>query len=147
MKRKRFKRVTLRIGSVMEDEIGEEFERSGFTFDEEEEILKKYRLILQPAFDITSDLRLLIFSLPTQAFWKQISFHPLWPPAAGVPLDFSLAPEALDISVIPDVHILPSNMKHFGKVISINEGGSEEEQVSCVCVNPETLAKDEGVLL
>ncbi|KAG7032344.1 hypothetical protein SDJN02_06389, partial [Cucurbita argyrosperma subsp. argyrosperma] len=50
MKRKRFKRVTLRIGSVMEDEIGEEFERSGFTFDEEEEILKKYIQSPNPGF-------------------------------------------------------------------------------------------------
>lgn len=44
------------------------------------------------------------------------SFYPLYPPAEGVPLDFSLAPQALDISVIPDILILPSDMKHFVKV-------------------------------
>ena len=31
-------------GSAMAEEIGEEFKRSGFTFDEEEEILKRCKL-------------------------------------------------------------------------------------------------------
>ncbi|TYJ98951.1 DNA polymerase alpha subunit B [Cucumis melo var. makuwa] len=75
---------------------------------------------------------------------RQRSFYPLYPPAEGVPLDFSLAPQALDISVIPDILILPSDMKHFVKVISLGEGGSEEEQARCVCVNPGRLAKGEG---
>ncbi|XP_022151968.1 DNA polymerase alpha subunit B isoform X2 [Momordica charantia] len=75
---------------------------------------------------------------------RQRSFYPLYPPAEGVPLDFSLAAEALDISVIPDILILPSDMKHFVKVISLGEGGSEEERASCVCVNPGRLAKGEG---
>lgn len=44
------------------------------------------------------------------------SFYPLYPPAESVPLDFSLAPEALNISLIPDILILPSDMKYFVKV-------------------------------
>ena len=38
------------------------------------------------------------------------------PPAEGIPLDFSLAPEALEISSIPDILILPSDLTHFVKV-------------------------------
>ena len=44
------------------------------------------------------------------------SFYPLYPPAEGIPLDFSLAPEALEISSIPDILILPSDLTHFVKV-------------------------------
>lgn len=44
------------------------------------------------------------------------SFYPLYPPAEGIPLDFSLAPEAIEISLIPDILILPSDMKYFVKV-------------------------------
>ncbi|KAK7256383.1 hypothetical protein RIF29_29826 [Crotalaria pallida] len=40
-----------------------------------------------------------------------ISFYPLYPPAESVPLDLSLAPEALQLSLIPDVLILPSDIK------------------------------------
>lgn len=47
-------------------------------------------------------------------FWT--SFYPLYPPAEGVPLDFSLAPEALQLSSIPDILILPSDIKYFVKV-------------------------------
>lgn len=43
-------------------------------------------------------------------------FYPLYPPAEGIPLDFSLAPESLHISSIPDILILPSDMKYFVKV-------------------------------
>ena len=49
-----------------------------------------------------------------QFFWD--SFYPLYPPAEDTPLDFSLAPEALNISLIPDILILPSDMKYFVKV-------------------------------
>ncbi|XWS69192.1 hypothetical protein CRYUN_Cryun04dG0158500 [Craigia yunnanensis] len=47
---------------------------------------------------------------------SQRSFYPLYPPAEGVPLDFSLAPEALNISAVPDLLILPSDFKYFVKV-------------------------------
>lgn len=45
-----------------------------------------------------------------------VSFYPLYPPAESVPLDSSLAPEALQLSLIPDVLILPSDIKYFVKV-------------------------------
>ncbi|KAE8682014.1 hypothetical protein F3Y22_tig00111277pilonHSYRG00081 [Hibiscus syriacus] len=38
------------------------------------------------------------------------SFYPLYPPAERVPMDFSLAPEALHISPVPDLLILPSDI-------------------------------------
>ncbi|XP_008222042.1 PREDICTED: DNA polymerase alpha subunit B [Prunus mume] len=75
---------------------------------------------------------------------SQRSFYPLYPPAEGIPLDFSLAPEALNISLIPDILILPSDMKHFVKVLPLGERGEEKEQVKCICVNPGRLAKGEG---
>ncbi|XP_048318477.1 uncharacterized protein LOC107428341 [Ziziphus jujuba] len=77
----------------------------------------------------------------------QRSFYPLYPPAEGIPLDFSLASEALEISLIPDILILPSDMKYFVKILPLSgrgEGKEEEEQVKCVCVNPGRLAKGEG---
>ncbi|XP_062157586.1 uncharacterized protein LOC133865235 [Alnus glutinosa] len=74
----------------------------------------------------------------------QQSFYPLYPPAEGIPLDFSLAAEALHISSIPDILILPSDMKYFVKVLSSGEGSEGEEQAKCICVNPGRLAKGEG---
>lgn len=74
----------------------------------------------------------------------QRSFYPLYPPAESVPLDFSLAPEALSISLIPDILILPSDMKYFVKVLSHGERGEGEKPVKCICVNPGRLAKGEG---
>lgn len=74
----------------------------------------------------------------------QRSFYPLYPPAESVPLDFSLAPEALSISLIPDILILPSDMKYFVKVLSHGERGEGENPVKCICVNPGRLAKGEG---
>jgi len=47
-------------------------------------------------------------------FWA--SFYPLYTPAESVPLDFSLAPEALQLSFVPDILILPSDIKYFVKV-------------------------------
>ncbi|GMI90207.1 DNA polymerase alpha 2, EMBRYO DEFECTIVE 2814 [Hibiscus trionum] len=76
---------------------------------------------------------------------SQRSFYPLYPPAEGVPIDFSLAPEALHISSVPDLLILPSDIKYFVKVLSVggtNEG--EEQMKRCVCINPGRLAKGEG---
>ncbi|KAK7849576.1 dna polymerase alpha subunit b [Quercus suber] len=75
---------------------------------------------------------------------SQRRFYPLYPPAEGIPLDFSLAPESLHISSIPDILILPSDMKYFVKVLSLGEGGEGGEQVKCICVNPGRLAKGEG---
>lgn len=74
----------------------------------------------------------------------QQSFYPLYPPAEGIPLDFSLGAEALHISSIPHILILPSDMKHFVKVLSFGEGREGEEQAKCICVNPGRLAKGEG---
>ncbi|KAK9188746.1 hypothetical protein WN944_020151 [Citrus x changshan-huyou] len=62
----------------------------------------------------------------------------------GIPLDFSLAQEALTISTIPDIIILPSDMKYFIKVLSLGGRNEGEEQKKCVCVNPGRLAKGEG---
>ncbi|KAL1808209.1 hypothetical protein ACET3Z_025199 [Daucus carota] len=72
----------------------------------------------------------------------QRSFYPLYPPAEGIPLDFSLAPEALEISSIPDILILPSDLTHFVKVVSVGSEG--EAQKKCLCVNPGRLARGEG---
>ncbi|KAJ0094674.1 hypothetical protein Patl1_16868 [Pistacia atlantica] len=117
----------------------------------------------QPAFDIhPPDLRYQITSLTNPGMFeanqvkvgcctvdilKQLSgeeiFYPLYPPAEGIPLDFSLAPEALNITSIPEIIILPSDMKYFVKVLSL--GGNEgEEQKKCICINPGRLAKGEG---
>lgn len=74
---------------------------------------------------------------------SQHSFYPLYPQAESVPLDVSIAPEALQVSVVPDILILPSDLIHFVKVLSV-EGGSQEEQVKCMCVNPGRLAKGRG---
>ncbi|XVF85182.1 hypothetical protein PTKIN_Ptkin17bG0097900 [Pterospermum kingtungense] len=78
---------------------------------------------------------------------SQRSFYPLYPPAEGVPLDFSLAPEALHISLVPDLLILPSDIKYFVKVLSLGGTGTsegEEQMKKCVCINPGRLAKGEG---
>lgn len=44
------------------------------------------------------------------------SFYPLYPPAIGVPLDFSLAQDALRILSFPDILLLPSDLAPFIKV-------------------------------
>ncbi|XP_057738472.1 uncharacterized protein LOC130955598 [Arachis stenosperma] len=73
---------------------------------------------------------------------SQQSFYPLYPPAEGVPLDFSLAPEALHLPLVPDLLILPSDIKYFVKVLNV---GSEETNCKkCIAVNPGRLAKGEG---
>lgn len=74
---------------------------------------------------------------------SQRSFYPLYPPAESVPLDFSIAPEALDISSIPNLLILPSDLTPFLKVLSLNNS-EEQEHVNCLCVNPGRLAKGIG---
>ncbi|KAL5552508.1 hypothetical protein UlMin_039909 [Ulmus minor] len=71
----------------------------------------------------------------------QRSFYPLYPPADGIPLDFSIAPEALQISLNLDILILPSDMRFFAKAVAI--GGGEGE-AKCLCVNPGRLAKGVG---
>ncbi|GMN49155.1 hypothetical protein TIFTF001_018320 [Ficus carica] len=71
-------------------------------------------------------------------------FYPLYPPAEAVPLDFSLASEALEISLIPDILVVPSDMKYFVKVLPLGGRGEGEEQVKCICINPGRLSKGEG---
>ncbi|KAK8943380.1 hypothetical protein KSP40_PGU006061 [Platanthera guangdongensis] len=51
---------------------------------------------------------------------SQHSFYPLYPPSVNVPLDFSLAPEAMDIPLTPDVLLLPSDLAPFIKVRTLN---------------------------
>ncbi|GLU06162.1 hypothetical protein SLE2022_232160 [Rubroshorea leprosula] len=75
---------------------------------------------------------------------SQRSFYPLYPPVEAVPLDFSLAPEALHLSLLPDLLILPSDIKYFIKVLSVGGKNEGEEQAKCVCINPGRLAKGEG---
>ncbi|KAL1216416.1 hypothetical protein V5N11_026347 [Cardamine amara subsp. amara] len=72
---------------------------------------------------------------------RQRSFYPLYPPPESLPYDSSLAPKALEISSIPDILLLPSDMRYFVKVLSIGEG---EDTAKCMCVNPGRLAKGEG---
>lgn len=73
---------------------------------------------------------------------KQQSYYPLYPPAAGVPLDFSLAKESLEISSAPDVLLLPSDLAPFVKVLSLGEGSDDQKRF--ICVNPGRLAKGIG---
>ncbi|KAG8051016.1 hypothetical protein GUJ93_ZPchr0009g2163 [Zizania palustris] len=73
---------------------------------------------------------------------KQQSYYPLYPPAAGVPLDFSLANGALEISLAPDVLLLPSDLAPFVKVLFLD--GCSEEPKRFICVNPGRLAKGIG---
>ncbi|KAB2031853.1 hypothetical protein ES319_D05G332800v1 [Gossypium barbadense] len=77
---------------------------------------------------------------------SQQSFYPLYPPAEGVPMDFSFASEALHISSVPDLLILPSDIKYFVKVLPVGgtTEGEEEQMKRCVCINPGRLAKGEG---
>ncbi|XP_043804660.1 DNA polymerase alpha subunit B isoform X2 [Manihot esculenta] len=75
---------------------------------------------------------------------SQCSFYPLYPPAEDIPLDFSLASEALHISSIPEILILPSDMKYFIKVLYLSGGSEGEEHMKCICINPGRLAKGEG---
>ncbi|KAF7097866.1 hypothetical protein CFC21_099649 [Triticum aestivum] len=73
---------------------------------------------------------------------KQQSYYPLYPPAAGVPMDFSLAKEALEIPSAPDVLLLPSDLAPSVKVLSVNE--DTEEHKRFICVNPGRLSKGIG---
>ncbi|KFK41171.1 hypothetical protein AALP_AA2G094900 [Arabis alpina] len=72
---------------------------------------------------------------------RQRSFYPLYPPPENLPYDSTLAPQAIQISSIPDILLLPSDMRYFVKVLSVGEG---EDATKCVCVNPGRLAKGEG---
>ncbi|KAG6525019.1 hypothetical protein ZIOFF_014971 [Zingiber officinale] len=73
---------------------------------------------------------------------RQQSFYPLHPPALGVPVDFSLAVEALEIPRNPDVLILPSDLAPFTKNKFSHKGSDGE--VECLCINPGRLAKGIG---
>lgn len=73
---------------------------------------------------------------------NQHSFYPLYPPSASVPLDLSLAQDALDIPLTPDVLLLPSDLAPFIKVLSYESSG--EEPIKCMCLNPGRAAKGIG---
>ncbi|CAN1794757.1 DNA polymerase alpha subunit B [Linum perenne] len=120
----------------------------------------------QPAFDIhPPDLKHQVTSITnpgtfeankvrvgccTVDILKQLSgeelsrFYPLYPPAEDVPVDFSLAPRALRIESVPDILILPSDMKYFIKVLTIGGTTEDEAAKKCICINPGRLAKGEG---
>ncbi|KAF9620472.1 hypothetical protein IFM89_013089 [Coptis chinensis] len=116
----------------------------------------------QPAFDIHSDLKNQITCLPNPGLFDankktclgfpfpEVScrlsehFYPLYPPSEDVPLDLSLAPEALQIPSIPDIIILPSDLSPFVKVLALGEKTSTGEQTRCIAVNPGRLAKGVG---
>ncbi|CAL5338643.1 unnamed protein product [Camellia sinensis] len=60
-------------------------------------------------------------------------------------VDFSLAPEALQIPCNLDILILSFDLAHFVKqVLSIGDKNDGEEQANCICVNPGRLARGEG---
>ncbi|GAB2214350.1 hypothetical protein Droror1_Dr00018693 [Drosera rotundifolia] len=75
---------------------------------------------------------------------NQHSFYPLYPPAEGVPMDFSIAPEALDIMSVPNILILPSDLSPFIKVLSAKGNDELKQQINCICVNPGRLSKGVG---
>ncbi|XP_028114765.1 DNA polymerase alpha subunit B-like [Camellia sinensis] len=75
---------------------------------------------------------------------SQHSFYPLYPPMEDTPVDFSLAPEALQIPCNLYILILSSDLAHFVKVLSIGDKNDGEEQAKCICVNPGRLARGEG---
>ncbi|XP_028062313.1 DNA polymerase alpha subunit B-like [Camellia sinensis] len=75
---------------------------------------------------------------------SQHSFYPLYPPMEDTRVDFSLAPEALQIPCNLDILILSSDLDHFVKVLSIGDKNDGEEQAKCICVNPGRLARGEG---
>ncbi|GJN13452.1 hypothetical protein PR202_gb00159 [Eleusine coracana subsp. coracana] len=82
---------------------------------------------------------------------KQQSYYPLYPPAAGVPLDFSLAKEALEISSMPDILLLPSDLAPFAKAAlgpqifrASPDAVCSEDEKRFICVNPGRLAKGIG---
>lgn len=68
-------------------------------------------------------------------FISGCSFYPLYPPALGVPVDFSLAIEALEIPRTPDVLILPSDLAPFVKVISILATSSHALDTFSLCMS------------
>ncbi|KAL9269576.1 DNA polymerase alpha subunit B-like protein [Drosera capensis] len=72
---------------------------------------------------------------------NQHSFYPLYPPAEGVPMDFSIAPEALDIMSVPNILILPSDLSPFIKALSAKGNDKLKQQINCICVNPGRLSK------
>ncbi|CAL5338656.1 unnamed protein product [Camellia sinensis] len=113
----------------------------------------------QPAFDIQqADLKHQIkVGCCTVDILKQLSgeeisrnpsggsnFCPLYPPMEDTPVDFPLAPEALQIPCNLDILILSSDLAHFVKVLSIGDKNDGEEQAKCICVNPGRLARGEG---
>ncbi|KAI7998262.1 ABC transporter C family member 3 [Camellia lanceoleosa] len=92
----------------------------------------------QLAFDIQqADLKHQKFKQLKRRLLFENSFYPLYPPMEDTPVDFSLAPEALQIPCNLDILILSSDLAHFVKVLSIGDKNDGEEQAKCICVNPE----------
>lgn len=73
----------------------------------------------------------------------QRSFYPLFPAAAGVPLDLSLSVRAMPFSNQPDILITPSDLSPFVKTLgSMHDSQwNAEKYGSTLCINPGRLAK------
>ncbi|KAF6156904.1 hypothetical protein GIB67_000444 [Kingdonia uniflora] len=74
----------------------------------------------------------------------RLATHVLKQRRHDVPLDLSLSPESLQITSVPDILILPSDLAPFVKILSVGEISGAEEQVKCISVNPGRLAKGVG---
>ena len=82
------------------------------------------------------------------------SYYPMYPPAAGAMLDTSLASN-LQLPVIPDILLLPSDLNPFAKLTTVPAAPQAAEltaatsatsstNVRVVCVNPGRLTKGTG---
>ncbi|KAJ3644717.1 hypothetical protein Zmor_022427 [Zophobas morio] len=65
--------------------------------------------------------------------FNQRSFYPLHPPNSELRVDYQLLEQRAMLEKAPHVMILPSNFRHFAKVME-----------NCVIVNPERLTKGSG---
>ncbi|GKD15499.1 DNA polymerase alpha subunit B [Tanacetum coccineum] len=101
----------------------------------------------QPPFDINvadPHQQITCITNPGIISANKNSFYPLYPPAEDTPLDLSLAPEALQMSVVPDILIVPSDLTQFVKVLSLEGTKEGEQEMKCVCVNPGRIARGAG---
>ncbi|GKD37266.1 DNA polymerase alpha subunit B, partial [Tanacetum coccineum] len=101
----------------------------------------------QPPFDINvtdPHQQITCITNPGIISANKNSFYPLYPPAEDTPLDLSLAPEALQMSTVPDILIVPSDLTQFVKVLSLEGTKEGEQEMKCVCVNPGRLARGAG---
>ncbi|KAI5069353.1 hypothetical protein GOP47_0015654 [Adiantum capillus-veneris] len=70
----------------------------------------------------------------------QRSFYPLYPAPAGVPLDLSRSPEALQLPQQLDVLVTPSDLSPFVKTLS-QPVRESQAGLTTLCINPGRLAK------